>query len=418
MKRDCEYSATKRNFNDYPCDWTVVELGDLLERVRRPVDVIPDDEYQEIGIRSHGKGLFYKEPVKGRDLGNKAVFWIEDGCLIINIIFAWEQAVDITTAREKGLIASHRFPMWRSKGNVDLQYLLSFFLTPLGKYLLKLASPGGAGRNKTLGQDEFNKIMVCIPSKIKEQQRIVQILSTWDRAIALEEQLIAEKKQQKKWLLQKLLTGKKRLAGFNLNWQQKTLGDCCEGNGLYGINAAATKFSEQLPRYLRITDIDVDGRYIENNNICVDSKVSYNYKLNINDIVFARTGASVGKNYLYNVNDGELIYAGYLIKFRINSQLADADFIKYVCNSKKYWDWVGVMSARSGQPGINADEYASFSFMCPPLPEQTAIAAILSTADREINLHEKHLEELKKQKKTLLQLLLTGIVRVNVQEVS
>ncbi|MCL5058012.1 MAG: restriction endonuclease subunit S, partial [Actinobacteria bacterium] len=166
MKGNSEYSVINRSYKNYPSDWRIVELGELLEKVRKPVEVISDYEYQEIGIRSHGKGLFYKEPVKGSDLGNKSVFWIEADCLIINIVFAWEQAVGITTTQEKGMIASHRFPMWKSKGNVELNYLLKFFLTPSGKNLLELASPGGAGRNKTLGQDEFNKILACIPSTI------------------------------------------------------------------------------------------------------------------------------------------------------------------------------------------------------------------------------------------------------------
>ena len=124
----------------------------------------------------------------------------------------------------------------------------------------------------------------------------------------------------------------------------------------------------------------------------------------------------VGKSYLYDANDGELVYAGFLIRFHVNSQVANAEFIKYLCNSKKYWDWVSVMSTRSGQPGINAEEYASFSFSCPSLTEQNAIANILFIAECEIDLHEQQLKQLNQQKKALMQLLLTGIVRVNTQE--
>src|SRR5665647_2747798 len=148
MQIDSACSIARGNFKSYPSDWTVIELGNLLKRVRNSVEVIPDYEYQEIGIRSHGKGLFYKEPVKGSDLGNKSVFWVEEDCLIINIVFAWEQAVAITTSQERGMIASHRFPMWQPEGKVDLNYLHKLFLTPLGRHILELASPGGAGRNK------------------------------------------------------------------------------------------------------------------------------------------------------------------------------------------------------------------------------------------------------------------------------
>lgn len=418
MEKRGEYSWTKSDYRDYPEDWAVVELGCLLERVRKPVHVLPDQEYREIGIRSHGKGLFYKEPVAGRDLGQKPVFWVEDGCLIISIVFAWEQAVGITTAGEKGMIASHRFPMWRSRGSVELEYLLTLLLTPLGKHLLELASPGGAGRNRTLGQREFNSIRVCIPSTIEEQRRVVGVLATWGRAIELAERLLGEKERRKRWLLQNLLTGRKRLPGFRGEWRERTLGDCCHDRGCYGLNAPAAKYSPDLPRYLRITDIDDHGRYIREHGICVDDEESGNYRLGAGDIVFARTGASVGKSYLYNAGDGELVYAGYLIRFRIDGRKADPAFIKYLCNSKRYWDWVSVVSARSSQPGINADEYGTLTFPCPPLPEQTAIAGVLATADREIELHEKQLDELKKLKKALTQLLMTGIVRANLQEES
>jgi len=76
-----------------PTDWSEYAIADCLERVERPVEVKEDEMYTQIGIRSHGKGLFYKEPVSGKSLGNKAVFWIEPDCFILNIVFAWEQAI-------------------------------------------------------------------------------------------------------------------------------------------------------------------------------------------------------------------------------------------------------------------------------------------------------------------------------------
>ena len=97
-----------------PADrWPNVRLGDLVKRVRVPIVTERDRTYVEIGIRSHGKGLFHKEPITGRRLGNKSVFAVQAGCLVFNIVFAWEQAVAITSDAERGLIASHRFPMYR-----------------------------------------------------------------------------------------------------------------------------------------------------------------------------------------------------------------------------------------------------------------------------------------------------------------
>lgn len=174
---------------------------------------IPNKEtyYQEIGIRSHAKGIFHKEPVTGKSLGNKSVFWIEPDCFVVNIVFAWEHAIAKTTEAEKGMIASHRFPMYKPKeGVLDLDYLLYFFKSAKGKNLLELASPGGAGRNKTLGQSEFLKLKIPVPP-IEVQKEIVRLLNTADKEIELQKKKIEAIKQQKKGLMQQLLTGKKRL---------------------------------------------------------------------------------------------------------------------------------------------------------------------------------------------------------------
>ncbi|MBZ4187688.1 restriction endonuclease subunit S [Niabella beijingensis] len=186
-------------------------INSLVNKIKR--GFTPENEafYQEIGIRSHAKGIFHKEPVTGKSLGNKSVFWIEPDCFVVNIVFAWEQAVAKTTEAEVGMIASHRFPMYKPKeGVLDLDYLLYFFKSAKGKNLLELASPGGAGRNKTLGQSEFLKLKIPVPP-IEEQKKIVRLLNAADKEIELQKQKIEAIKLQKKGLMQQLLTGKKRI---------------------------------------------------------------------------------------------------------------------------------------------------------------------------------------------------------------
>lgn len=193
------YKKTKAGI--FPAGWDVYMIGDCLSRVERPVEVKPNELYTQIGIRSHGKGLFYKEPVTGAALGNKSVFWIEPDCFIVNIVFAWEQAIGKTTQSEVGMIGSHRFPMYRpTNDRVDLDYLISYFLTKRGTDILQAASPGGAGRNKTLGQDRFLKSKIVLPP-IGEQRIIAATLTTQDKVIELEEKLLAEKQRQKKYLM-------------------------------------------------------------------------------------------------------------------------------------------------------------------------------------------------------------------------
>lgn len=191
------------NGKDFP-EWKKHSIKNVLERYSKPVDVNPSQLYTQIGIRSHGKGIFHKEAVSGKSLGNKRVFWIEEDKLILNIVFAWERAITKTTSSEKGMVASHRFPMYQPKqGLLNLDYILLFFLTPRGKTYLELASPGGAGRNKTLGQSEFEKLKIYLPS-IKEQEKIALFLNEISQQISLVSEQLEETRTFKKALLSKL----------------------------------------------------------------------------------------------------------------------------------------------------------------------------------------------------------------------
>src|ERR1700722_10578485 len=130
-----------------------MRLGEVVERKAAPVMPETRGTYREIGIRSHGKGIFHKEPVTGATLGSKRVFEVIPNCLVFNIVFAWEGAVAVTSENERGMIASHRFPMFAARENVaSVDFLCRFFQTKLGTALLGEASPGGAGRNRTLNQ--------------------------------------------------------------------------------------------------------------------------------------------------------------------------------------------------------------------------------------------------------------------------
>ena len=220
-----EMTHTKPN-----TEWPVRPIGELLRRVRQPVDVQPGLTYQEIGIRSHCKGIFHKTPTTGEEIGNKRVFWVKPGCLIFNIIFAWEQAVAMTSENEAGMIASHRFPMYTSRnGKLLPEYAWRYFSSPRGKYDLGIASPGGAGRNKTLGQAEFDELKIPVPS-LAHQRMAVDTLAAADRAIARTEDLIDAKRRLKEGLAELLLSGKIGLSDFESQWCERSISDLAEVN--------------------------------------------------------------------------------------------------------------------------------------------------------------------------------------------
>lgn len=206
-----EFGTPGRRNGELPEGWRLMKIGQLVKRVRKPVNVKPEQLYMEIGIRSHGKGIFHKEEHFGKGLGTKSIFWVKPNTFVLNIVFAWEQAIAKTTYQEDGLVASHRFPMYQPLDDLlDLDYFYRFFLTPHGKSLLSLVSPGGAGRNKTLNQDAFLKLAIPVPPVI-EQKIISSILFDLENEIGILNRYFNALNSQKQALIQKLLTGEIRV---------------------------------------------------------------------------------------------------------------------------------------------------------------------------------------------------------------
>ena len=175
----------------------------------------------------------------------------------------------------------------------------------------------------------------------------------------------------------------------------------------YGLNAAAKEY-DGMHKYIRITDIDDETHnFIQSNLTSPDIDFNMDvsdYKLNVGDIVFARTGASVGETYLYNPNDGDLYYAGFLIRGKVKDD-CDAGFIYQNTLTKAYDSFIKITSQRSGQPGVNSKEYATFRLNIPCKDEQEKISKVLNSLDELFTLHQRKLEHLKLQKKALLQQL-------------
>lgn len=193
-----------------------------------------------------------------------------------------------------------------------------------------------------------------------------------------------------------------------IDWEVKTLRECCLIKGEYGINAAAVDYSKELPTYIRITDIDEDGNYSAIKKASVDDINSIKFILQKDDILFARTGATVGKTYLYKESDGNLIFAGFLIRFRTNEKQLLSKYLKYFTLSKPYWDWVKTVSRRSGQPGINAEEYGLLKLPLPSISDQKVITNLLSHWDDAIEATKRLIDYKTDRKKWLMQKLLTG----------
>ena len=170
-----------------------------------------------------------------------------------------------------------------------------------------------------------------------------------------------------------------------------------DGKGCYGIASSAVEKDEQLYTYLRITDIRDDGTLNMNELKSVDDPNSSKYILSPNDIVFARTGASTGRNYFYDGSDGTLVYAGFLIKFSLDPQKVNPLYVKYYCRSSQYWNWIKSFSTGSTRGNINAQTLGNMDIPLPTRAQQDYLVSVLSPIDEKIKLNQKINDNLQQQ---------------------
>ena len=156
------------------------------------------------------------------------------------------------------------------------------------------------------------------------------------------------------------------------------------GKGSYGIAASAVERKADLPTYLRITDIFDDGTLNLSELKSVDAPNSDKYILKPNDIVFARTGGSTGRNYFYDGSDGVFVYAGFLIKFSIDPEKVNPKYVKYYCRSKQYNDWVQSFNTGSTRGNINAQTFGNMEIPLPERKQQDYLVSILEPIDEKI----------------------------------
>jgi hypothetical protein len=154
-----------------------VPLGDILELERIPIDIGPDVEYRQIGVRSFGNGVFHREPCLGSELSKLRYFEIHPGRLVVSNIMAWEGAIGLTTPAETGFVGSARFLSYRPIGNVDIRYLNYYLQSSEGRSLIRAASTGTGTRNQTLLPRNFGQIKVPLP-RSGEQRRIADKLDS------------------------------------------------------------------------------------------------------------------------------------------------------------------------------------------------------------------------------------------------
>lgn len=300
-----------------------------------------------------------------------------------------------------------------------------FFYYKLHLLVRRMECLGVGTTFSEISKSDLSRLIITYPQQPSVQQHIAEILSTCDEVIEKSERAKAKLRSVKDGLLADLMTrgigkdGKIRprpskaphlykqseLGLIPKEWDVKRLGDVCE-EPQYGLNAAAVDY-DGVHGYIRITDIDDDTHQFMHEGITSPAEFSDSYILKEGDIVLSRTGASVGKSYVYDPKDGLLYFAGFLIRFRCHSDVNH----RYVFSqllTKRYWNWVSAVSMRTGQPGVNAEEYSTYRIVVPQKKdEQDQITDRLAAVDARIESEENAIAKYRKIKAGLMHRLLT-----------
>lgn len=398
----------KLRFKGFTDDWEQRKFSDLYEKISEKNDL----SYSLDKIISVAN-MYYKSDAK---VSNEEYLKTYNIFRYGEIAFEGNKSKDFAYGRfvENTIgdgIISHVFEVFRPIAKYDI-YFWKYYINYepiMGKILSRCTKKTTMMTN--LVAKDFLKETVLVPT-LAEQKQIGTLLNAIDKFITLHQCKLEKLKLNKSALLQKLFPQNGctipeiRFKEFTGAWEQRKLGECIDSFA-YGLNAAAKEY-DGMHKYIRITDIDDETHnFIQSNLTSPDIDFNMDvsdYKLNVGDIVFARTGASVGKSYLYTPNDGDLYYAGFLIRGRVKES-CDAGFIYQNTLTKDYESFIRITSQRSGQPGVNSKEYATFSLNIPCKDEQEKISKVLNSLDELFTLHQRKLDRLISIKKGLLQQL-------------
>ena len=390
----------KIRFNGYTEDWEQRKFSDIAARessIFTSTTDIPSVEYEDV-IAEEGrlnKDICLKEAVK-----SGIIF---DGSQVLYgklrpYLHNW------LNPDFKGIAVGD---WWVLKPiNIDKKFLYRLIQT---QQFDNIANQSSGSKMPRADWNLISNSEFMVPFSKEEQSKIGRYFDSLDHLITLHQRKCEQTKTLKKYMLQKMFPqdGEKvpqiRFEGFTEDWEQRKLGDIASSFE-YGLNAAAKEYDGEN-KYIRITDIDDNTHEFLTDNLTspdIELTGADNYKLTEGDILFARTGASVGKSYIYKNSDGLVYYAGFLIRARIKEEY-DTEFVFQNTLTDRYNKYIAVTSQRSGQPGVNAQEYAEFEIEVPKKEEQTKIGTYFRNIDHLITLHQRKCDELKEVKKFMLQ---------------
>lgn len=401
-----------------PNGWTTGKVSDVIQSLESGVSVNGEDrklEPNELGVlKVSAVSYGYFNPIACKAINIEEIPRAKINPKKGQVIISRSNTPELVGASayiDKDY--SHLFlpdKLWQTipKPNQNMKWLSYVLALPSSRYYLSDLATGTSSSMKNITQEAFLSLKLLIPS-VPEQQKIAEILSTWDKAIASTENLIANSEMQKKALMQQLLTGKKRLLdenGVRFSGEWKKI-------ALKKLLFEVSKDKEKNPNELELLTVKLHykGAVASGKHPIATEKGRPYYRRYAGELVIGRQNLHNGGIAIVDSSCDGLIASNAISSFK-ETKIANLDFMLALMSTEYFKFTIDTLTGGTGQKEISIKELLKVNVLVPRKDEQEKIAEVLSNADREIELLKAKLEHLKQEKKALMQQLLTGKRRV------
>lgn len=401
----------------YPRDWASKKIGQWLKLAERSIVLQDEEEYQLVTIRRGFGGVDSRGSFLGKNVLVKNYFIVKTGDFIISKRQIAHGACGIVLPELDGAVVSNEYNVFLPQDGTNIQMFNLMMQLPHYKRLFYLMSDGVHIEKLLFKTQDWMKRTLAMPL-LKEQKKIAEILSTQDKAIELQGRKIEELKRFKKGCLEKMFPRKgqkvpeKRFPGFTDDWEQRKLGEVSK-RVIVGLATSVTPYYREKGAPI-LRNLNIKENYLDDTDILfldrtyAESQISK--QIHAGDVLTVHTGY-IGTSCVVPEKYDKCLTFTTLITTTDESVLKGAFLAQYL-NSEIGMSAVQAVTTQGGRQNLNTNDFVKVEIRYPSLAEQNKICTVLSSIDNLITLHQRKLEEMKNQKKALMQLLLTGIVRV------